>query len=139
MIEIIKHVYPIFRTGPVTSEYSEIRTVLLEHGIPILYRTIDMLVSLADPESRIKCHDFLARLCEEIWDEMHNDNGPLQTDEYSMEIMYISIENGARSPLLALYSSSTQESFAHSSMYCTPYSQIEEDTMQCMPFHLSPN
>ena len=129
MIEVVKHVYPIFKTGPVTSEYSELRTVLLEHGIRILYRATDMLVSLADPESRIACHDSLAELCEEIWDEMHNYNNPLPTEEYSMEIMYISIENGALSPLLALYSSSTQESFDHLRMILD--SNPPGDSMKC--------
>ena len=142
LLEITKNVYNAFWDPPSLSRLTNdhlqdiITERKLEPDVTLFLQSFCALYRLASRETADAYREVVAKLVDKLW-EMHMSptaDSLLPTDKGTCKLVYLYMGSGGQSPFLALYSSSSKESFDHGAKWDNPPSYV--GPVQCAEFHL---
>ena len=99
----------------------------------LILEALSLLIQLVSDETRDAQREDLRSTITKLWDDARPiPHSKLLSTDVSFIYLHLGIEGGSQVPFLALYSSSTQESFNHRQMYMN--SNRQGPSLQCMQF-----
>ena len=136
LITVSKTMSTVRGYGEYSQDYENVISSLMpgyhEWDTRFILEALSLLIGLVSDKTRDAQSEDTRSTIIKLWDDAVPHSKPLLTDRSFIYYIRLGIEGGSQVPFLALYSSSTQESFNHYQMYMN--SNLQGDSLQCMQF-----